>query len=57
MQGAALLALVGEIEGNSLLERLKQLVQGVPRRKATGQFGNVSPIAAVLAMKYGQSIP
>jgi hypothetical protein len=50
MQGSALATLVGEIEGNSLLQRFKKLVKRVAGGKAAGQLWNVRPVAAVLNM-------
>lgn len=53
MQRATLLALVGEVERDALLQGLEELVQGVAGSEATGQLGHIGPIAAVLHMDAG----
>src|SRR5665811_2286063 len=48
VQGAALLALVGQIKLDSLLQGREQLVQAIAGSEAAGKLGHVGPVAALL---------
>ena len=50
MQRTSFRALLGKIERDSLLQRLEELVKGIPGRETAGQLRNNRPVAAVLDM-------
>jgi len=53
MQRATLLAFIGKVKRNALLQGLEKLVKRVAGGEASRQLGNIGPVAAILDVNAG----